>query len=101
MGAARFLSGLVRRVDQRRITVVVNTGDDEDFYGLHVSPDIDTIIYTLAGEANPINGWGLAKESFNTLGALERFYGKAWFALGDRDLATHIYRTAELRAGRK
>ncbi len=99
VGAARFLRGLIRRVDQRRIRVIVNTGDDEEFYVLHVSPDLDTIVYTLAGVANPTHGWGLKGESFNALAALERFYGRAWFALGDRDLATHIYRTQRLREG--
>ncbi len=96
VGAARFLRGLVCRVDPRRLTVVVNTGDDEHFYGLHVSPDIDTVIYTLGGVVNPTNGWGLKGDSFNVLGALERFHGKAWFALGDRDLATHLFRAAQL-----
>ncbi len=99
VGAARFLRGLLRRVDQQRIRVIVNTGDDEEFYGLHVSPDVDTIVYTLAGVANTIHGWGLKGESFKVLAALERFYGRAWFALGDRDLATHLYRTERLRAG--
>jgi LPPG:FO 2-phospho-L-lactate transferase len=99
VGAARFLRGLVLRVDPRRLSVIVNTGDDEEFYGLHVSPDIDTITYTLAGLSNPDTGWGLAGESFNTLEALARFYGKGWFALGDRDLATHLYRTDRLRQG--
>jgi LPPG:FO 2-phospho-L-lactate transferase len=90
---------LVLRADPRRLSVIVNTGDDEDFYGLHVSPDLDTITYTLAGLANPDTGWGLSGESFNTLGALEKFYGKGWFGLGDRDLATHLYRTDRLRQG--
>jgi LPPG:FO 2-phospho-L-lactate transferase len=99
VGAARFLRGLVLRADPRRLSVIVNTGDDEEFYGLHVSPDIDTITYTLAGLSNPDTGWGLAGESFNTLEALARFYGKGWFALGDRDLATHLYRTDRLRQG--
>jgi LPPG:FO 2-phospho-L-lactate transferase len=99
VGAAKFLRGLVQRIDPQRLSVIVNTGDDEEFYGLHVSPDIDTVTYTLAGLANPLTGWGLEGESFNTLGALARFYGKGWFALGDRDLATHLYRTERLRQG--
>lgn len=99
MGAAKFIRGLVRRIDPARLTVVVNTGDDEDFYGLHVSPDIDTITYTLAGVVNRAQGWGLEGESFNALASLERFYGKPWFGLGDRDLATHLYRTERLRQG--
>ena len=81
------------------MSVVVNTGDDEHFYGLHVSPDVDTVIYTLGGVINPVNGWGLEGESFNALEALGRLYGKPWFNLGDRDLATHLYRSERLRAG--
>jgi LPPG:FO 2-phospho-L-lactate transferase len=81
------------------VTVVVNTGDDEHFYGLHVSPDVDTVIYTLAGVINREHGWGLEGESFNALDALGRLYGKPWFNLGDRDFATHLYRTERLHAG--
>jgi len=99
VGAAKFLRGLVRRIDPARLTVVVNTGDDEEFYGLHVSPDIDTVTYTLARVVNRAQGWGLEGESFNALAALERFYDKPWFGLGDRDLATHLYRTERLRQG--
>ncbi|HZC45273.1 MAG TPA: 2-phospho-L-lactate transferase [Candidatus Acidoferrum sp.] len=99
MGAAKFIRGLVRRIDPAALTVVVNTGDDEVFYGLHVSPDIDTVTYTLAGAVNRAQGWGLEDESFNVLGALERFYGKPWFGLGDRDLATHLYRTQRTHQG--
>ena len=93
MGAAKFLRGLVRAAGQPRLGVIVNTGDDEEFYGLHVSPDLDTIVYTLAGASNPLTGWGLEGETFTTLGALVRFYGPAWFNLGDRDFATHMFRT--------
>ena len=99
VGAAKFILGLVRRIDPARLTVVVNTGDDETFYGLHVSPDIDTVTYTLAGAVNRAQGWGLDGESFNVLAALQRFYGKPWFGLGDRDLATHLYRTERMRQG--
>ncbi len=99
MGAAKFIRGLVRRIDPASLNVVVNTGDDETFYGLHVSPDIDTVTYTLAGAVNRAQGWGLEGESFNVLPALERFFGKPWFGLGDRDLATHLYRTARMRQG--
>jgi LPPG:FO 2-phospho-L-lactate transferase len=99
VGAAKLIRGLVRRIDPARLTVVVNTGDDETFYGLHVSPDIDTVTYTLAGAVNRAQGWGLEGESFNVLPALERFYGKPWFGLGDRDLATHLYRTERMRQG--
>ncbi len=99
MGAAKFIRGLSRRIDPERLTVVVNTGDDETFYGLHVSPDIDTVTYTLAGVVNRAQGWGLDGESFNVLPSLARFYGKPWFGLGDRDLATHLYRTDRMRQG--
>ena len=99
MGAAKFIRGLVRCIDPARLNVVVNTGDDETFYGLHVSPDIDTVTYTLAGAVNRAQGWGLEGETFNVLPALERFYGKPWFGLGDRDLATHLYRTERMRQG--
>jgi len=99
VGAAKFLRGLVRAAGQPRLGVIVNTGDDEEFYGLHVSPDLDTIVYTLAGASNPLTGWGLEGETFTTLGALVRFYGPAWFNLGDRDLAKHMFRTQRLRDG--
>jgi LPPG:FO 2-phospho-L-lactate transferase len=99
VGAAKFIRGLVRVIDPRRLNVIVNTGDDEEFYGLHVSPDVDTVVYTLGGVVNRANGWGLEGESFHALEALGRFFGKPWFNLGDRDLATHLYRTARLRAG--
>jgi LPPG:FO 2-phospho-L-lactate transferase len=98
VGAAKFIRGLSRRIDPERLTVIVNTGDDETFYGLHVSPDIDTITYTLAGVVNA-QGWGLDGESFNVLPSLARFYGKPWFGLGDRDLATHLYRTDRMHHG--
>jgi LPPG:FO 2-phospho-L-lactate transferase len=99
VGAARFLRGLIQRVAAHQLTVVVNTGDDEYFYGLHVSPDLDTLSYTLAGVVNRATGWGRAGESFHALEALGQFYGKPWFNLGDRDLATHLYRTERLRNG--
>src|ERR1700692_430750 len=101
VGAAKFIRGLVRIIPPERLTVVVNTGDDETFFGLHVSPDVDTVMYTLAGEVHPGQGWGLRDESFRVLDALARFYGKPWFGLGDRDLATHLYRTDRMRAGVK
>src|SRR6266481_2745391 len=99
VGAAKFIRGLTRRIDPERLTVVVNTGDDETFYGLHVSPDIDTVTYTLAGVVNRAQGWGLDGESFNVLPSLARFYGQPWFGLGDRDLATHLYRTDRMHQG--
>ncbi|HYA34524.1 MAG TPA: 2-phospho-L-lactate transferase [Candidatus Binataceae bacterium] len=99
MGAAKFIRGLVRKITPERLTVVVNTGDDEDFYGLYVSPDVDTVTYTLANVVHPKQGWGRCDESFKVLEELTRFYGDAWFRLGDRDLATHLYRTHRMRAG--
>jgi LPPG:FO 2-phospho-L-lactate transferase len=99
VGAAKFLRGLMRAAGQPRLSVIVNTGDDDEFYGLHVSPDLDTIVYTLAGVSNPTTGWGLEGETFNALGALARFHGRPWFNLGDRDLATHLFRTERMRAG--
>lgn len=99
VGAARFLRGLCLAVDPSRLTIVVNTGDDETFFGLHVSPDIDTITYTLAGRTDPRQGWGIAGDSFRCLESLGRYYPETWFQLGDLDLATHIYRTDALRRG--
>jgi LPPG:FO 2-phospho-L-lactate transferase len=99
VGAARFLRGLSSLVDPRRLTVIVNTGDDETFFGLHVSPDVDTVLYTLAGVIDPVQGWGIAEDTTRCLAALGRFYAATWFRLGDSDLATHIFRTDALRRG--
>jgi LPPG:FO 2-phospho-L-lactate transferase len=99
VGAARFLAGLVQVVDPRELTVVVNTGDDDRFHGLLVCPDLDSVTYALAGANNPETGWGLAGETFATMDALDRYRAPTWFRLGDRDLATHLYRTERLRAG--
>ena len=99
VGAARFLQGLVQVVPPGDITVISNTGDDEEFFGLHVSPDIDTVIYTLAGAIDQVQGWGLAGETYRTLDALRRFGYETWFSLGDADIATHLYRTQLLRGG--
>lgn len=99
VGAARFLRGLVQVVPPEDVTVVVNTGDDDWFHGLLVCPDLDTVTYTLAGAENPENGWGLAGETFDTAAALDRYGVPTWFRLGDRDLATHLYRTQRLAAG--
>lgn len=99
VGAARFLRGLVRVVDPAEVTVVVNTADDETFHGLHVSPDLDTVTYTLAGAEHPEQGWGLADETFTVMDALDRYGASTWFRLGDRDLATHLFRTQRLAAG--
>jgi LPPG:FO 2-phospho-L-lactate transferase len=100
VGAARFLRGLVRVIDPARLTVIVNTGDDDEFFGLSVSPDLDTITYTLAGAVDPGKGWGLPEETFRCLAALGRYYPENWFGLGDADLATHLFRTQQLRQGK-
>ncbi|MHB1986819.1 MAG: 2-phospho-L-lactate transferase [Acidimicrobiales bacterium] len=101
VGAARMLSGLVQVVDPTTITAIVNTGDDTEMHGLVVCPDLDTITYTLAGTVNAETGWGLAGETWQAMASLERLGGhdKAWFRLGDRDLGTHLYRTARLSEG--
>jgi LPPG:FO 2-phospho-L-lactate transferase len=99
VGGARLADGLARVLPPADLTVVVNTGDDFEHLGLHVSPDLDTVMYTLAGVHNPHTGWGLAGETWNFLAALERLGGETWFKLGDRDLATHLERTRRLRAG--
>ncbi|MEX0947504.1 MAG: 2-phospho-L-lactate transferase [Acidimicrobiia bacterium] len=99
VGAARFLRGLVAVVPPEQITAIVNTGDDDVFHSLHVSPDLDSVTYTLAGANNTETGWGLEGETFHAIDALERYGSPTWFRLGDRDLATHLYRTERLRAG--
>ncbi len=99
VGAARFLRGLAGVVDPRRLFVIVNTGDDAEIHGLRVSPDLDTVTYTLAGLADPVRGWGLDGDTFHCLEALGRLGAETWFQLGDRDLATHLFRTGRLRAG--
>ncbi|HET9092539.1 MAG TPA: 2-phospho-L-lactate transferase [Acidimicrobiales bacterium] len=101
VGAARMLTGLVQVTDPSSIVAVVNTGDDTELHGLSISPDLDTITYTLAGAVNLETGWGLAGESWQAMSALERLGGaeRTWFRLGDRDLGTHLYRTGRLREG--
>jgi len=99
VGAARMLSGLVRVVPPAEITAVVNVGDDLDLHGLHISPDLDTVTYSLAGMDNRDTGWGVDGESWAVMDELARLGGEDWFRLGDRDLATHLFRTGRLRAG--
>ncbi len=100
MGAARLLAGLVRVVPPADITAIVNVGDDVELHGLHVSPDLDTVTYTVAGAIDPERGWGLAGETWHAMEALGRYPSPvAWFNLGDRDLATHLFRTDRRRAG--
>ena len=100
VGAARFLQGLVQVVPQNRLTVIVNTGDDRDFYGLHVSPDIDIVTYTLAGLVDETHGWGIRNDTNNAMQQLTAYGNDDWFLLGDRDLATHIHRTNLLKQGK-
>jgi LPPG:FO 2-phospho-L-lactate transferase len=99
VGAARMLSGLVRVVPAGEVTAVVNVGDDLELHGLHISPDLDTVTYTLAGMDNRDTGWGVAGETWTVMEELGRLGGEDWFRLGDRDLATHLFRTGRLRAG--
>jgi len=99
VGAARFLSGLVRVMPPEELTVIVNTGDDRDFFGLRVCPDLDIVTYTLAGVVNTETGWGFHDDTTACLDALRRLRSDVWFKLGDRDLATHIHRSERLRAG--
>jgi len=99
VGAARFLAGLVRVIAPQKLLVIGNTGDDATIHGLEISPDLDTVIYTLAGLADPVRGWGLKGDTFYCLQALGRLGAQTWFQLGDRDLATHVYRTERLRQG--
>ena len=100
VGAARMLSGLVRVVPAADITAIVNVGDDMVLHGLHISPDLDTVTYTLAGMDNRETGWGVAGESWAVMDELARLGGEDWFRLGDRDLATHLFRTGRLRGRR-
>lgn len=99
VGAARFLEGLVRVAPPSSLTVIVNTGDDIDLYGLRISPDLDIVMYTLAGLVNPQQGWGIQGDTYHCLEMLKRYGQDTWFLLGDRDLATHIYRTLLLQKG--
>lgn len=108
VGAARFLRALLSVVDAKDVCAVVNTGDDTIMHGLHIAPDLDTVTYTVAGAIDPDRGWGLTGESWTAMGALDRYRaarppgsraGATWFGLGDRDLATHLYRTGRMAEG--
>ena len=99
VGAARFLRGLIDVVAPGDVTAIVNTGDDDEFHGLWVCPDLDSVTYTLADAHNHETGWGLAGETFVTMDAIDRYGASTWFRLGDRDLATHLFRSERLRAG--
>lgn len=99
VGASRFLQGLCQAVDPARVTVISNTGDDVEPFGLHVSPDTDIVMYALADAVNPETGWGLRDDTFAVVDALQRYGYERWFNLGDRDLATAVHRTRLLREG--
>ncbi len=100
VGGAKLALGLARVVEPARLTIVANTADDFEHLGLHIAPDLDTVMYTLAGLNNQQQGWGLADETWQFLEALQRLGGESWFRLGDRDLATHIQRSQLLAQGR-
>jgi LPPG:FO 2-phospho-L-lactate transferase len=100
-GGAKLIEGIAAEVDPGDVTIICNTADDCVFYGLYVSPDIDTITYTLAGMIDPAKGWGIKNDTFAALEQLRRLGDDAWFQLGDKDLATHIMRTRLLKEGYK
>jgi LPPG:FO 2-phospho-L-lactate transferase len=99
VGGARMAHGLQQVLPPGQLTAVVNTADDFIHYGLHISPDLDTVMYTLGGIADPVNGWGVAGDTRRTLDAISRYGRDPWFLLGDQDFATHILRTERLRQG--
>ncbi len=99
VGAAKFLRGLIEIVSPEDLTIISNTGDDIELFGLHISPDIDIVAYTLSGLVDEERGWGLQDDTFESLAMLRQYGEDTWFNLGDRDLATHIWRTQRLRAG--
>src|SRR5258706_7967239 len=100
VGGGKFCRGLAALLPPERLTVAVNTADDFVHLALHISPDVDSVLYALADRSDPERGWGLAGETWNFMAALERLGGETWFKLGDRDLATHVLRTKALAAGR-
>ncbi|MCB0975825.1 MAG: 2-phospho-L-lactate transferase [Acidimicrobiales bacterium] len=99
VGAAKLLAGVVTVLDPKGVTAVVNVGDDLVLHGLHISPDLDTITYTLAGQNNTETGWGLTGETWQAMEMLRRYGGIDWFSLGDRDLGTHLFRTQRIHEG--
>src|SRR4051794_35944152 len=99
VGGAKLAFGLAQVLPAEDLTLVVNTGDDFEHLGLAISPDIDTVAYTLSGLADRERGWGLAGETWAFISALKRLGGEDWFQLGDQDLATHVERTRRLAAG--
>src|SRR5215217_5861741 len=99
VGGAKLAHGLAQVLPPEELTVIVNTGDDFEHYGLYVSPDLDTVCYTLAGLANPEMGWGRVNETWNVIQNASRLGGPNWFRLGDQDLGTHLERTRRLNEG--
>ena len=99
IGGARFARGLVSAVDPAQVTVIGNVGDDVELLGLHVSPDLDTLLYTLSGRSDPVNGWGVAGDTRAAQTAAAELGGADWFILGDRDIGLHLVRSERLRAG--
>lgn len=99
VGGAKLADGLAHILPPEHLTIIVNTGDDFVHWGLNISPDLDTVCYTLAGLANPITGWGRMEETWNVFEQMERLGAETWFRLGDKDLATHLERTRRLRSG--
>lgn len=99
VGASKLLLGLSKVLPAEHLTVVGNTGDDLELHGLSISPDLDIVTYALAGIVNPATGWGIREDTFEALACLGQYSRPTWFHLGDRDLATHIHRTALLRSG--
>jgi LPPG:FO 2-phospho-L-lactate transferase len=99
VGGAKLVHGLAQILPPEDLTIIVNTGDDFEHYGLYICPDLDTVCYTLAGLANPETGWGRIDETWNAIEALSKLRGEDWFRLGDRDLGTHLERTRRMKAG--
>src|SRR6187549_697898 len=99
VGGAKLAEGMARSVGEDSLTVIVNTADDFELYGLHISPDLDTVMYTLGGIANPSTGWGIEGDTRQTLDGIGAYGVESWFLLGDRDFATHILRTMWLQEG--
>ena len=99
VGGAKLADGLAKAAGAQQLTVIVNTADDFVLHGLHISPDVDTVMYALAGVANPETGWGVQGDTWENFGMLERYGNQPWFRLGDRDLATHLLRTEMLNEG--
>lgn len=99
VGAARLLRGLVQLVQPQDLVIIGNTGDDVEFYGLHISPDLDIVMYTLAGIVDEAKGWGVSGDTFNCIDMLSKLGFETWFKLGDRDVAVHIVRTKMVKSG--